>query len=147
MTTQAPTATTTGPPAQWRGHVIICGLHDVALRTVEQLYLAGVPVVVIDDEPEPRLVATVQAWGIPYIARSALLDDPLAEAGLAGARAVICVESSDLGTLETALSVRSLRPDVRIVVHLDNPSVGGAVEGITARGACLTSPASLLPPS
>lgn len=117
--------------------MIICGLHDVALRTVEQLYLAGVPVVVIDDEPEPRLVATVQAWGIPYIARSALLDDPLAEAGLAGARAVICVESSDLGTLETALSVRSLRPDVRIVVHLDNPSVGGAVEGITGEGSVL----------
>lgn len=117
--------------------MIVCGLHDVALRTVEQLYLAGVPVVVVDDEPEPRLVAAVQAWGIPYIPRSALLSDPLAEAGLAGAQAVICVESSDLGTLETALTVRSLRPDVRIVVHLDNPAVGGAVEGITGEGSVL----------
>ena len=122
---------------EWTGHVIVCGLHDVALRTVEQLYLAGVPVVVVDDEPEPRLVATVEAWGIPYIPRSALLTDPLQEAGLAGASAVICAESSDLGTLETAMQVRSLRPDVRIVVHLDNPAVGGAVEGITGEGSVL----------
>ncbi|MEH3054083.1 MAG: NAD-binding protein [Patulibacter minatonensis] len=117
--------------------MIVCGLHDVALRTVEQLYLAGQPVVVVDDEPEPRLVATVEAWGIPYIPRSALLGDPLAEAGLAGAAAVICVESTDLGTLETALAVRALRPDVRIVVHLDNPAVGGAVEGIVGEGSVL----------
>ncbi len=121
----------------WGGHVIVCGLHDVALRTVEQLYLAGIRVVVVDDEPEPRLVAAVKAWGIPYIARSALLADPLQEAGLAGAAAVICAESSDLGTLETALQVRSLRPDVRLVVHLDNPAVGGAVEGITGVGSVL----------
>jgi Trk K+ transport system NAD-binding subunit len=117
--------------------VIVCGLHDVALRTVEQLHLAGVPVVVVDDEPEPRLVAAIQAWGIPYLPRSALLTDPLTDAGLAGARAVICAESSDLGTLETALTVRSLRPDVRIVVHLDNPAVGGAIEGITGEGSVL----------
>ncbi|MBO9532508.1 MAG: potassium channel protein [Solirubrobacteraceae bacterium] len=109
----------------------------MALRTVEQLYLAGIRVVVVDDEPEPRLVAAVQAWGIPYIARSALLADPVEEAGLAGAAAVICAESSDLGTLETALQVRSLRPDVRLVVHLDNPAVGGAVEGITGEGSVL----------
>jgi Trk K+ transport system NAD-binding subunit len=115
----------------------VCGLHDVALRTVEQLYMAGIRVVVVDDEPEPRLVATVQAWGIPYIARSALLSDPLADAGLAGAIAVICAESSDLGTLETALQVRALRPDVRLVVHLDNPAVGGAVEGFTGEGSVL----------
>jgi Trk K+ transport system NAD-binding subunit len=121
----------------WTGHVIVCGLHNVALRTVEQLYLAGIPVAVIDDEPDPRLVAVVRAWDIPYLARHTLIGDPFALAGLAGAAAVICAESSDLHTLETALQVRNLRPDVRVVVHLDNPAVGGAVEGITGAGSVL----------
>jgi Trk K+ transport system NAD-binding subunit len=121
----------------WTGHVIVCGLHDVALRTVEQLFLAGVRVVVIDDEPDPRLVGVVRAWEIPYIERNTILNDPFASAGLAGAAAVICAESSDLHTLETALQVRNLRPDVRVVVHLDNPAVGGAVEGITGVGSVL----------
>jgi Trk K+ transport system NAD-binding subunit len=121
----------------WTGHVIVCGLQSVALRTVEQLYLAGVDVVVIDDDPEPRLVAVVKAWDVPYIERNALLSNPFEQAGLKGASAVICAEGSDLATLETALNVRKLRPDVRVVVHLDNPAVGHAVEDITGAGSVL----------
>lgn len=32
--------------ADWRGHVIVCGLHGVGLRIVELLNLSGVPAVV-----------------------------------------------------------------------------------------------------
>jgi Trk K+ transport system NAD-binding subunit len=117
--------------------VIVCGLHDVALRTVEQLYLAGIPVVVVDESPEPRLVGVIKTWGIPYIARDGVTGDPMNDAGLDGAAAVICAESSDLLTLETALQVRSMRPDVRTVVHLDNPAVGSAIEGITGVNSVL----------
>jgi hypothetical protein len=41
--------------ADWHGHVIVCGLHGVGLRIVEQLSLSGVPAVVVDDHPDPRL--------------------------------------------------------------------------------------------
>ncbi len=119
------------------GHVIVCGLHDISLRTIEQLYLAGIGVVVIDDEPDERLLKVIDAWRIPHIERHTILDDPFGAAGLPGAAAVICAESSDLLTLETALQVYALRPDVRIVVHLDNPSVGRAVEGITGNSSVL----------
>ena len=128
---------TTPDVRDWTGHVIVCGLHGVALRTVEQLFLAGIPVVVVDEDPDPRLVSVVEGWSIPYIARAAHLSDPLLAAGLRGATAVICAESSDLLTLETALLVRDLRPEVRVVVHLDNPAVGRAVEGITGAGSVL----------
>lgn len=37
----------------WRGHVIVCGLHGVGLRIVEELSLSGVPAVVVDDRPDP----------------------------------------------------------------------------------------------
>lgn len=91
----------------------------------------------IDDDPDPRLVSVVEAWDVPHLVRSTVLSDPFAAAGLPGAAAVICAESSDLLTLETALLVRDKRPDVRVVVHLDNPAVGGAVEGITGAGSVL----------
>jgi len=35
------------------GHVIVCGLHGVGLRTVELLHRSRVPVVVVDDDPDP----------------------------------------------------------------------------------------------
>jgi len=110
--------------------VIVCGLNDVGLRTVEQLHLAGAQVVVLDDDPDDRLARVVRGWGIPHLSRSAHLSDPLFEAGIAGASAVVCAESTDLRTLETVLLIRDLRPDVRVVADLDNPAVAHAVEEV-----------------
>lgn len=126
------------------GHVIVCGLHGVGLRTVEQLYLAGVPVVVVDDDPDPRLPARIAAWGIPLLTSSARLPETLRAAGLAGAAALVCVEADDLHTLETALLAGQLRPGIRVVVQLRNPAVGRA---IAATGAAVLDVAGLSAPS
>jgi Trk K+ transport system NAD-binding subunit len=114
----------------WTGHVIVCGLNDVALRTVEQLHLAGARTVVLSDEPDERLIRIVRGWEIPHLPRGGHLSQPLFDAGIAGALAVVCAESTDLRTLETVLQIRDLRPDVRVVADLDNPSVAHALEGV-----------------
>jgi Trk K+ transport system NAD-binding subunit len=115
---------------EWVGHVIVCGLNDVALRTVEQLHLAGARTVVLSDEPDERLVRIVRGWGIPHLPRGGHLSEPLFDAGISGASAVVCAERTDLRTLETVLQIRDLRPEVRVVADLDNPSVAHAVEGV-----------------
>ena len=116
--------------ADWRGHVIVCGLHGVGLRIVELLNSSGVPTVVIDDHPDPRLARSLTGWGIPHIAGSSRSAETLAQAGLAGAEAVICAQEDDLPTLEAALLTRELRADVRVVVQLSNPAVGRALSRI-----------------
>ena len=116
--------------AGWHGHVIVCGLHGVGLRIVELLNSSGVPTVVIDDHPDPRLARNLAGWGIPHIAGSSRSAETLAEAGLAGAEAVICALEDDLPTLEAALLTRELRADVRVVVELSNPAVGRALSRI-----------------
>ncbi len=119
-----------GACRDWVGHVIVCGLNDVALRTVEQLHLAGARVVVLSDESGEGLARIVRGWGIPHLPRGGHLSEPLFDAGIAGASAVVCAERTDLRTLETVLQIRDLRPDVRVVADLDNPSVAHAVEGV-----------------
>jgi Trk K+ transport system NAD-binding subunit len=114
----------------WTGHVIVCGLNPVGLRTVEQLHLAGARVVVLDDEQDERLLRLLRGWGIPHLPRSAHLSDPLFAAGILGAAAVVCAELTDLRTLETVLLIRDLRPDVPVVADLDNPAVAHAVEEV-----------------
>jgi Trk K+ transport system NAD-binding subunit len=117
--------------ATWRGHIIVCGLDDVGLRTVEQLYLAGVQVVVVEDNADSRLVRVVQGWGVPVVVGSPRLIETLDEAGLAGAVAVICVLADDLHTIEAALLTRDNRPDIRVVVQLRNPAVGRALSALS----------------
>jgi Trk K+ transport system NAD-binding subunit len=111
--------------------VIVCGLHGVGLRIVEQLNLSGVPAVVVDDNPDLRLARSLTGWGVPHIAGSSRAAETLADAGLAGAEAVICALEDDLHTLETALLTRELRADVRVVVQLGNPAVGRALAGVS----------------
>jgi Trk K+ transport system NAD-binding subunit len=117
--------------ADWHGHVIVCGLHGVGLRIVEQLSLSGVPAVVVDDHPDPRLARVLVGWGVPHVAGSSRAAETLQGAGLPGATAVVCAQEDDLHTLETALLTRKLREDVRVVVQLGNPAVGRALAQIS----------------
>jgi Trk K+ transport system NAD-binding subunit len=112
----------------WQGHVIVCGLDGVGLRIVEQLTLSGVPAVVVDDNPAPALARMADTWGVPLVAGPARSEETLMAAGLAGAVAVICAQDDDLSALETALLVRRLRAEVRVVAQLTNPAVGRAVK-------------------
>lgn len=116
-----------GPQADRRGHVIVCGLPGVGLRIVEQLALSGVPAVVVDDNPPPALARMIRAWDVTLVTGPARSEETLASAGLAGAIAVICAQENDLNALETALLVRRLRSEVRVVAQLTNPAVGRAV--------------------
>lgn len=139
--------TRAGAPAtaDWSGHVIVCGLGGLGLRITELLQRAGARVVVLDDDPDPRLAAVVARWGVPLVDASPRFGDGLGEAGLAGAAAVICVEHNDLASLETALLVRQLRPERRVVVQLANPAVGSAVAGALELGSVLDTAALAAP--
>jgi voltage-gated potassium channel Kch len=133
-------------PAEWSGHVIVCGLQGVGLRAVEQFHLSGVFVVVVDDDADPQFGRVLDDWGIPHIRRNAHRGEGLTEARLDTAEAVVCVETDEIHTLETALRIRELRPDVRLVVQLANPSVAGALERVSGPGTVLNS-ATLAAPS
>jgi Trk K+ transport system NAD-binding subunit len=126
------------------GHVVVCGLHDEGLRLVEQLATAGVAAVVVDDEPDPRLVGELDALGVPHLVADSREPAALQAAGVAGAIALVCVESDDLHTLATALLARELRPGLRVVVELGNAAVGRALGGV---GIAVLDAAGLAAPS
>src|SRR3984957_5052654 len=122
---------------EMREHVIVCGLQGVGLRIVEQLHLSGTPVLVVDDSADSRFARVVEDWGVPHLRRSAYLGEALLEAGLEHALAVVCAEVKEIHALETALRIREMRPDVRIVTQLANPSVARALERAWGRGSVL----------
>jgi Trk K+ transport system NAD-binding subunit len=131
----------------WRGHVIVCGIEPVTVQTVEQLVAAGARVCVLeDDHATERWLLALRRLGVPVIARTDRTADSLVEAGIAGAEAVVCIEATDLRTLESALLARGLRADIRVVAELDNPSIARAMEEVTGQASVLDV-ASLFAPS
>lgn len=139
-------AARSGPPAERVGHVLVAGLRGIGLRTIEQLARSGRDVVVLDDDPDPRLVRTLDELGVALVVGDPRSPAVLSSCGIAGARALLCLQADELRTMETALVARDLRPDLRIVVALTNPEVGRALSAVTGVGSVL-DPAALAAPS
>jgi Trk K+ transport system NAD-binding subunit len=119
------------------GHVVVCGVRGVGLRTVEQLRAVGVEVVLVEDDgpPDPGAARLLDDWGVRRVAGRS--PEALVAAGIDRAGAVVCVQDDDLRALEGALAARRLRPDVRIVLQLANEAVGRALTGALGAGTVL----------
>ena len=109
------------------GHVIVHGLEGLGLRVVEHLVALGLEVVAVDDGARPGAVHAATALGATIVPHHDGAAAALGVAGLRDARAVICLSSTDLVALETALLARRLRPELTVVAQIRNPAVARAV--------------------
>jgi Trk K+ transport system NAD-binding subunit len=122
--------------------VILCGLGRVGWRVFEYLRTAGVAVVVIDNvcpPDDPRL------GGARLVTGDCQQRDVLERAGVRDCRGVLVLTSDDLVNVSTALMVRHLNADVRVVVRMFNqnllPRLGKAVANVFALStSALTAP-------
>jgi Trk K+ transport system NAD-binding subunit len=133
MSPDAPLPVPAGPG----GHVIVCGLHALGIRIIEQLSRSGTAVVVVDDDPDHRLLGLLDDWGVGFVRGSPRLPEVLTGAGVMEAVAVICVDGDDLRALESALVAHDLRSDLRVVAQITNPSVRRALGDIIGVGNVL----------
>jgi Trk K+ transport system NAD-binding subunit len=113
--------------------IILCGLGRVGWRVLEYLRAAGLPVVVVDtrcpaDHPDLAGVRVVQG--------DCRRHDVLQQAGVGTAAGVLIVTSDDLVNISTALMVRHLNPEARVVMRMFNQNLisrlGKAVNNVFA---------------
>jgi Trk K+ transport system NAD-binding subunit len=113
--------------------VILCGLGRVGSRVLEYLRATGLPIVVVDNTcsaDDPRLE------NVRLIAGDCRRREVLEQAGVAGARGVLILTSDDLVNISTALMVRRIHPNVRVVMRMFNQNLitrlGKAVHNVFA---------------
>ena len=122
--------------------VVLCGLGRVGWRVFDFLRSTGVPVVAVDlhaSADDPRFA------GGKFVKGDCRQATVLEQAGVADARGVLITTSDDLVNVATALLVRRLNPDCRVVVRMFNqnliPRFGSAVRNTTALSvSALTAP-------
>ena len=122
--------------------IVLCGLGRMGWRVLAHLQAAGFPVVVVDTAcraDDPRLN------GARLVSGDCRRRETLEVAGVANARGVLLLISDDLVNITTALAVRSLNPEVRIVLRMFNQNLlgrlGKAVHNVQALStSLLTAP-------
>lgn len=122
--------------------IILCGLGKVGWRVLDYLRAAGLSVVAIDTTCAPN---DSRLEKVRLIQGDCRRPETLREAGLAAARGVIILTSDDLINIQTALTVRQLHPELRVVIRMFNQNLltrlGKAVHNVFALStSTLTAP-------
>jgi Trk K+ transport system NAD-binding subunit len=122
--------------------IVLCGLGRMGWRLLAHLQAAGLPVVVIDNACRPDDPRLNGARLVPGDFRRR---ENLEAAGVPRARGVLIVTNDDLVNIAAALTVRTLNPDVRVVLRMFNQNLigrlGKAVHNVFALStSLLTAP-------
>ncbi len=97
------------------GHAIICGFGRVGRAGVQYLATLGMPVVVVDRDPQ-RLADL----DVPTVVGDVTDDQVLEAAGIGRAHALITALDTDADNVYVTLSSRALRPDLIIIARARN---------------------------
>jgi voltage-gated potassium channel len=101
--------------SQLKDHYLICGFGRVGRQVAKDLHTAGVPFVVIDDNPDVREYA--EEMEVLIIEGRGSDDEVLLEAGIERAKALLACVDSDAENIFATLTARELRPDIPIVAR------------------------------
>jgi Trk K+ transport system NAD-binding subunit len=127
------------------GHVVLCGLDGLGLRTFEELRKLGEEVVVVADTTSDGFASHARSQGAVIVEGSYREEATLRAAGVDRARALVIVESNDVGNIHAALTAQEINPDLRIVLRIFNQDFGGRLQTLFHDCVVLSSSAIAAP--
>ena len=113
------------------GHVIVVGLGNVGTSVTGQLHDLGFDVVCVDNNPNAPGIPMARQLGLPVVIGDAFREETLRAASLETCLALVSVTSSDIVNLETSLTARALRDDLRIVLRLTDDDLAERMQKTT----------------
>jgi Trk K+ transport system NAD-binding subunit len=117
-----------------RNHVIVVGLGQVGLRLCMLLRECGVLVVAIEADEEAETVGLARRLRIPVVIGRAANPELLRRLSLGTARSFAAVTNEDLANLESAMTARSLNPDLRVVLRAGDGHVSDETRSLALIG-------------
>jgi Trk K+ transport system NAD-binding subunit len=118
-------------PRPASGHIIVVGLGNVGSAVTGQLHDLGFDVVCVDNKPNAPGIPLARQLGLPVVIGDAFREETLSAAHLDTCLALVSVTSLDVVNLETALTARALRDDLRIVLRLTDDDLAERLEKTT----------------
>lgn len=105
--------------AKMKNQTIICGLGRTGRRVMAELLAAQQDVIVIDSDL--GIIEQLQARGICCVCGDATDEDILQAARIQSADSLVATLETDPDNLYLTLTASSLRPDLRIIVRVNDP--------------------------
>ena len=103
---------------QIANHFILCGYGRIGSIIANELHQQGVPVAVIERNPERVRAAIDRGW--VALEADASREDVLTAAGIHRARGLIAAVGTDAENVFTVLTARVMRPDLFIIARVES---------------------------
>jgi Trk K+ transport system NAD-binding subunit len=130
----------TGSPA---GHVVVCGLDHLGLRTIDELRLRDEEVVAIGSSTDVE--EALAANGVRLVVGDPRVSRVLREAGVETAAAIVLTGEGDLANLNAALAAVEVNPSIRIVIRMFDQGLGAHIPELFPDAVALSSSALAAP--
>ncbi len=130
---------------QRKGHIVLCGLDGLGLRTVEELRKLGEEVVIVANDAAESFVGRAVAMGATFHAGNYREEAVLRAACVEDARAMVVTANDDVGNIHAALAAQELNPRIRIVLRIFNQEFGRRLEALFHDCEVLSSSAIAAP--
>lgn len=105
----------------FRDHYVICGHGQMGQIVTAELFRAGLPIVVIDNDPEAILHC--KKLGVAHLRHDAMEEENLIEVGVERARGLISVVNRDADNVFIVLTARALNPEMFICARASSKGV------------------------
>lgn len=127
------------PESELRGHVVLCGLEGLSVRTLEELDRLGERVVVIAQGGEPRHRSIASRLALRIIDGDPADPEVLRAAGIPGARAIVLTVQADVGNIHGALAAVALDPGIQVVIRVFHEELGRQVETLIPNAVAISA--------
>ncbi len=130
---------------QRQGHIVLCGLDGLGLRTLDELRKLGEEVTVVADNAPDGFIQRAQALGALFLHGNYRDEATLKNACVSDARALVVTTADDVGNIHAALAAHELNPNIRIVLRIFNQDFGRRLETLFTNCEVLSSSAIAAP--
>ncbi|HST04704.1 MAG TPA: NAD-binding protein [Chloroflexia bacterium] len=130
---------------QRKGHIVVCGLDGLGLRTVEELRKLGEEVVVIASDASEGFVERALAMGAGFQRGNYRDEAVLRAACIDEARSLVITAGDDVGNIHAALAAQEINPRLRIILRIFNQDFGRRLEALFHNCEVLSSSAIAAP--
>lgn len=122
-------------------HIVVVGADTTAVRLVEELVRGGEQLVVLAHGPlDSDAVVEIQSLGAEVVVvQHRVTETDLRSVRVGAAKAAVILGDNDVLALRVALMVEELAPNVRLVVEMTNPLLGGKLTELIGDCTLLSS--------
>lgn len=135
------------PSQPLRGHIVLCGLESLTVRTLEELDRLDERVVIVAKAIDPRYRDAAHGIGalVRIIEGDSRDPDVLRAAGVERAKAIVLTEVDDVGNIHAVLTAQHLNPSLHAVVRTFDEDFGERMETLLTDAVTLSASAIAAP--